>query len=197
MNYELFKRSHVKHIHFLFCQEAPIAATDILLGQASKVDAIELDDLIAEVLEDATHDAIATTMNLDADLLAVSLACVIDSICMNLSVFKFDACCNLMNVSSRNVLVEPNVINLLLEELRMRQLGSQLAIIREKEHASRVSVETTYRIDAFATSALHKVHNGLAILRVVACGHIILGLVQEDINLLLYANKLVVEVNLV
>ena len=75
----------------------------------------------------------------------------------------------------------------------MRQLAGQLAIVGEQEHTRRVAVETAHGIDALAAGTLHEVHHRLAVLRVVAGGDIVLGLVEQDIDLLLDADLLVVE----
>ncbi len=31
-----FKRSHAQHVHFLLCEEAPVATTNVLLGKTGK-----------------------------------------------------------------------------------------------------------------------------------------------------------------
>ncbi len=79
----------------------------------------------------------------------------------------------------------------------MRELRCEVAIVGKQEHASGVAVETSDGIDALGAGILDKVHNGLALLRVVAGGDIVLRLVEEDIDLLLDADGLVVEAYLV
>src|SRR5574344_878629 len=89
------------------------------------------------------------------------------------------------------------MINLLLQELRMSQLRSQVSIVGEEKHTSSVAVQTTYRIDALTTAVLHKLHYSLALLWVIRSGHIILRFVKNHIHLLLDAHELVVEVYLI
>ena len=85
------------------------------------------------------------------------------------------------------------MINFLLQILRMGKLAGQLAIVGKQKHTRCIAVKTANGIDALATSTLYKIHNGLAVLRVIAGSNIILGFVQENINLLLYAHQLIVE----
>ena len=129
MNYGLFKRSHSQHVHLFLSEVAPIATTEVLLGEASEEDAIKLNDMVAKVLEDATHDTVATAVDLDAHLLLVCLACILDGVGMYLAVLKVNSLRNLLNVSGCDVLVEVYVIDLLLKILGMCQFAGQIAIV--------------------------------------------------------------------
>ena len=106
---------------------------------------------------------------------------------MNLAILQLDTVGNHAHISSSDILIEVNMIDLLLHELRVSKLAGQLAIVGEKQYTSGVAVKTTNGIDTLAASTLHQVHNGLAVLWVVAGGNIILGLVEQDVNLLLDA----------
>ena len=75
----------------------------------------------------------------------------------------------------------------------MGQLAGQVTIVGEQEHTRGVAVQTTHGIDTLAAGILHEVHHRLAVLGVIAGGHIILGLVEEHIDLLLDGHELVVE----
>ena len=68
----LFKCTHAKHVHLLLCEESPVSATHILLGQTGKEHAVKLEHLVAEALKDAAHDAVAARVDLDAHLLTPS-----------------------------------------------------------------------------------------------------------------------------
>ena len=136
-------------------------------------------------------------MDLDTYLSLVCRASILDGIGMDFTVVERDAVGNLLHVMSRQFLVEVDVVYLLLQELRVSELRSQVTVVGEEEHTRRVTVETADRIDAFRTSVLHEIHHGLTLLRVVAGRHIVLRLVQEYVDLLLDVDQLVVEDDLI
>ena len=189
----LFEGSHAQHIHFLLCEEAPVAAAEVLLGESSKLYAVELHHTVAEVLEDAAHDAVFPAVNLDAYLTLVGVAGILDGVGMYFAVLKFDSVGNLLQVVCCHVLVKIDMVNLLLEELGVCELRGEVAVVGEEKHAGGVAVESAYGVDALRTYVLDEVHYGLALLWVVACGDAILRLVEQDINLLLKGYGLVVE----
>jgi len=195
--YVLLECSHAQHLHFLLCEEAPVAAAEVLLGESCELYAVELNDAVAEVLEDTTHDAVLAAVDLDAYLALVGVACVLDSVCMYLAVLQLDALSNLLHVVSCYVLVEEYVVHLLLQELRVCELGSEVAVVGEQEHAGCVAVESAYGVDALWAHVLHEVHHGLTLLRVVACCHAVLWFVEQHVHLLLEVYGLVVEFYLV
>ena len=189
----LFEGSHAQHIHFLLCEEAPVAAAEVLLGESCKLYAVEFHHTVAEVLEDAAHDAVLSAVNLDAYLTLVGVAGILDGVGMYFAVLKFDAVGNLLQVVCCHVLVEIDMVNLLLEELGVCELRGEVAVVGEEKHAGGVAVESAYGVDALRTYVLDEVHYGLALLWVIACGDAILRLVEQDINLLLKGYGLVVE----
>ena len=189
----LFEGSHAQHIHFLLCEEAPVAAAEVLLGESCKLYAVEFHHAVAEVLEDAAHDAVLSAVNLDAYLTLVGVAGILDGVGMYFAVLKFDAVGNLLQVVCCHVLVEIDMVNLLLEELGVCELRGEVAVVGEEKHAGGVAVESAYGVDALRTYVLDEVHYGLALLWVIACGDAILRLVEQDINLLLKGYGLVVE----
>ena len=193
----LFERSHAQHLHFLLSEEAPVATTEILLCKSCKLYAVELYYAIAEVLEDTANDTVLAAVDLDANLALVCIACILDSVCMYLAVLKLYAVSYLLQVVSCNVLVEVNMVDLLLEELRMCKLRSQIAVVGEQEHTGGVAVETSYRIDALGAYVLNQIHYGLALLRVVACSNAILRLVEQHVHFLLKIYRLIVEFDFV
>lgn len=193
----LFEGTHAEHVNFLLGEEAPIAATEILLGETGKLHAIELNDTIAKALEDTAHDAVLAGMDLNANLRLVVFLGIFDGIGMHLTILQLDTFSNLLHIGSGNVLVEIDVINLLLEELRMRELGSQVTVVGEQEHTRGVAVETAYGIDALRADILHEIHHGLALLRIVAGGDIVLGFIEQHIHFLLQSDGLVMEHHLI
>ena len=85
------------------------------------------------------------------------------------------------------------MVDLLLDELRLSELAGEVTIVGEKEHASGVAVETAYWIDTLLACIAHEIHDSLTSLRVIACSHSVLWLVEEDIDLALEADRLIVE----
>ena len=118
MEVSLFKCSHPEHAYLLFGKETPVATTYILLCQTSEVNTVETDNLVTKVFKDATHNTVATTVYLNTYLLAVCLACIFNGVCMYFSVLENDAICNLLYVGSSDILVEMDMIDFLLQELR-------------------------------------------------------------------------------
>ena len=136
-------------------------------------------------------------MDLNAYLRLVVFLGIFDGIGMHLTILQLDTFSNLLHIGSGNVLVEIDVINLLLEELRMSELGSQVTVVGEQEHTRGVAVETTYGIDALRANILYEIHHGLALLRIVAGGDIVLGFVEQHIYFLLQSDGLVMEHHLI
>ena len=90
-----------------------------------------------------------------------------------------------------------DVINLLLQELRVSQLTCEFTVVGQQQHTGGVAVEASDGINTFGTSALNEVHDGLAVLGIVGSGDIILRLVEQDIDLFLDLHQLIVELHFV
>ena len=193
----LFVGTHAEAVYFFFCEIAPVTTTEVLLGEAGKLYTVELNNFIAKRLEDATHDAVLARVNLYAHLLLVMLVGILDVVGTNLTIVEHNAFSDALHVMRGNIVVEVDMIDLLLEELRMRQLGSQVAIIGEQKHASSVTVETANGIDTLRAGTLDIIHDSLTLLGVITGGDTILGLVEEHVDFLLNGNGLVVEVHIV
>ena len=193
----LFKSTHAEHVNFLLCQEAPVATTEVLLSQTGKLYTVELGDTIAKALENTTNDTVLATMDLDTYLCLVVVISILYCVCLDLAILKSDTVTNLLQVVSCHVAVEMYVINLLLQELRMGKLAGQVAIVGQKKHTCSVAVKTAYWINTLWTNILHEVHHCLALLRIVACCHIVLWLVEKHVNLLLQADRSIVELHFV
>lgn len=149
--------------------------------------------MIAQRLENTAHDTVTAGVDLNTHLGLVVLAGVADSVGMDLTIFQLKAVSDLLHILDRHVLIQPDMIDLLLLEGRMCQLGSQVAIVRQQQHTGRIAVQTTYRIDTFLASVLHQVHDSQTLLRIIGGCHTVLRLVQYDINLALDLDLLVVE----
>ena len=193
----LLVSTHAQTVYLLLGEVAPVAAANVLLSQSGKLHAVELGNLISQRLEDAANDAVLARVNLDAYLLLIGIAGILDGVSLDVTVLQRDALGNLLHIVSRNSLVQVNVIDLLLQELGVRQLRSQVAIIGKQQHTGGVAVQTTNGIDALGASILNKVHHRLTLLGIIAGGNVVLGFVQQHINLLLQCNGLVVETDVV
>jgi hypothetical protein len=75
----------------------------------------------------------------------------------------------------------------------VREFAGQFTVVGEQEHTRGVAVQTAYGINALGTCVFHQFHHRLAVLGVVAGGYVVLGLVEQHINLLLDVHGLVVE----
>ena len=189
----LFESAHAQHAHLVFREVAPVAALDVLLGQAGKVDAVELEDVVAQAGEDAAHDAIFAGVDFDAHLLAVGVAGVVHGIGTDVAVFEGDALGNLSQIGGRDIAVEVDVVNLLLQELGVRQFRGHFAVVGQEEDTRGVAVEAADGIDALHAGIAHEVHHSLAVLRIFARGDIALRFVEENVDFLLSLDLLVVE----
>lgn len=92
----LFKSSHAQHVNFLLCEEAPVAAAEILLSQTSKEHTVELDNSVSEAFEDTADNTVLAAVYLDATwLLSVALAYSMASACTSPSsrVMPVAICC--------------------------------------------------------------------------------------------------------
>ena len=58
MGWVLFKCTHLEHVDLLLSEVTPATTWQVLLGETCEIYAIELNDTIAEVLEDTTNDAV-------------------------------------------------------------------------------------------------------------------------------------------
>ena len=136
-------------------------------------------------------------MDLNTYLALVVVVGIFDGIGVHLTILKLNALGNLLQVLFTDILVEEHMIHLFFKELRMRELAGQVAIVGKQQHTRGVSVKASNRIDALRAGILHKVHNCLALLGIITCGDIILGLVEQHINFLLQGDGLVVELHLI
>ena len=107
-------------------------------------------------------------------------------------VVKFDAVGYALHVVLGYILVSPHVIDFLLHEFGMGKLGGKITVIGEKEHAGGVAVKASHRIDAFIAGSLDKIHDSEASVGVIAGGHAVLGLVEEDVAFLFECYDLLV-----
>ena len=136
-------------------------------------------------------------MYLDAHLFLVNGISILDIVGLDLAVLELNTLGNLLEVVGCHVLVEINVIDFLLEELRMGEFRSKVTIVCQQEDTGGVTVEATYGINALGACTLDEIHDRLALLGVVAGSDVVLGFVEQHIDFLLEVNGLVVETYLV
>ncbi len=189
----LFKRSHLQEVDLFLSQIAPTAAGQVLLGQTCEVYTVEFCHMISERLEYAAHDTVASGMNLDTGLIAVSIGRIADSVGMDRPVVELYTVGYTLHIVLADIFVAPYVINLLLHILRMCQLGGEIAVVGKQKHTRSVAVETTHRVYALGACALHYIHHRQTAVGIIGCGDAILRLVEQDIAFALQSHDLVVE----
>lgn len=111
----LFKCAHAQHLHFLLSEIAPVAATNILFSQTSKVNAVELDYMVTQTFENTTYDAVLTTVNFNANLLFIRGVSILHCVSLDFTILKRYTLSNLLNVGSSYILVGRNVIYFLFK----------------------------------------------------------------------------------
>ena len=136
-------------------------------------------------------------MNLDAHLALVVVIGILDGVGVHFTIFEGDAVGYLLHVVGGKVLVKIYVIDLLLQEFRVSKLTGELSIVGKEQHAHGIAIQATYGIDALRTGVLDKVHDGLALLRIIDGGNVVLRFVKQYIALFLDRDGLVMELNLV
>ena len=112
---------------------------------------------------------------------------------MDFSVFKLQSVSDLFHIFNRDVLIQPYMVDLLLLERRMCQLGSQITIVSQQQDTCRVTVQTAHRINSFLASVLNQIHDSQTFLRIIGCCHTVLRLIQNNIHFALDLNLLVLE----
>ena len=148
--------------------------------------------MVAEALEDAAHDAVASRVDFNAGLIAVGLGGVADSIGVDGAVFKLDAVGDALHVVLGDVFVSPYMIDFLFDILGMGQLGREVAVVGEQEDAGGVAVESSHGVDALVTGSLDNIHDGQTAVGVIAGGDAVLGLVEKDVALSFQCHYLVI-----
>ena len=114
LNLRLFVSTHAETVDFLLSEVAPVATTEVLLGKAGELYAVKLENLVAQSLEDAAHDAVLAGVNLNTHLLLVDSIGILDIIGLDLAILELYALGNLSKVVGGDVFVEVDVVDLLL-----------------------------------------------------------------------------------
>ncbi len=120
--------------HFQIGEETPFTTGKFVFVETGEHDAVELDHLVAEVFEDAAHDAVAARMQLDADFLFAIVAFHVgDGVGSDRAVVKFDAICDAKHVVLPQGLVEGHLIKLRNLAARMGELLGQVAVVGKQQ----------------------------------------------------------------
>ena len=186
----------MEHIHLFGCEETPFTATYVFLGQAGKRNTVEVNYLIPYFLEYTTNNAVLSRVNLQTNMLAVLFG-ELQRVGDDTLVVQYDTGTNDSFVHFLQLTVESNCVDLLLMELRVRQLSCQVTIVGKQQYTGGITVETTYRIDALLTGITHDIDDGMTLLRVVGGRHRVLRFIEQDIDLTFATNGLVMETNII
>ena len=110
-------------------QEASVTATYILLGKPCELYTIKFYNTIAQAFKDTTNNAIFTTMYLYAHLTLVAVVYIFYCICVYFAVIKFYTVCYLLKIVSCYGLIQIDMVDFFLQELRMGQLACEVTVI--------------------------------------------------------------------
>ena len=81
----------LKHDNFLISQVAESAAGEVFFCKAAVVDAVQADDPVAEVFENATHDTVSANVELNSDLIGFFSLYIGDGVNLGGAVFENEA----------------------------------------------------------------------------------------------------------
>ncbi len=134
----------LEHNDFLLSQVAESAAGEVFFCQATVVDAVQAEDAVAEVLEDAAYDAVSANVELDSDLIGFFTLDVRDRINQGGAVFQGEAIFYGSKVGFRNRVIQNDVVHFFHLMPRMCKPLGECAVIGEHQQAGGVPVETAY-----------------------------------------------------
>ncbi len=97
--------------HFLFAEEAPFAAVEVLFGEAGVHHPIQLFHFVFEVLEDTADNAVLAAVDLDADLRPVFGVYPCKAIYRSQAVFQLQATEDALEVGFGKGLVQFYVVD--------------------------------------------------------------------------------------
>ena len=129
-------------------------------------------------------------MNLDTHLVHIRLVSITYGIGLYRAVFQFYTIGDSLHILLAHISVEPHMVYLFLDKLRVRQFRCKVAIVRQQQYAGRVAVETSHRINPFGTSVTHDIHHRESSLWIVRCSHTILRFIQQYVNLAFQSHHL-------
>ncbi len=135
-------------------------------------------------------------MDLDAQLAVVALVDVLEFIGRDYPVGEFDAGEDLFLVFFREGMVQDHLVDLLLIIGRVSEALGHLAVVGEHQDAGGVLVQPAHG-EHPRRAALEEVHHGLLRVRVAGGRDVALGLVHDDVHLLLALEALSVEADVV
>ena len=174
-----------QEVNLFLGEVTPAAARQVLLSETGEINAVQLHHVVTQRLEYTANDAVATRVDFDAGLFAVGGGDVAHCIGVDGSVVELNAIGDVLHVLLADGLVGPNLVDFLLDILRVGELGCQVTVVGEQEHTGCVAVKTSNGINALLAGTLHEIHDGLAAIGIIAGGDGVLGLVKQDVALLL------------
>ncbi len=102
---------------------------------------------------------------------------------MDRSVFKLNAVSNTLHILFGYIFVSPDMVDLFLDIFGVGQLGSEIAVVGKQKHTGCVAVETAYGVDAFVAGSLDEIHHSQTSVGIIAGGHAVFRLVEQDVAL--------------
>src|SRR3712207_721221 len=98
-NQILFKHAATQYFYFFLSKESPIASAQVLLCQTGELNTVKTHYTIAKALENTAHNAVLSTVNLNAYLTFIVLIGILYRVCMDFTILQLYAFSYLLQVS--------------------------------------------------------------------------------------------------
>jgi len=125
----------LQHPHLFLRQWPPHPTGEVLLGEAGIVGSVELDDFVAEMLEDATDETVLAGVNFNLHFALREAFNKMEAVGLDRAVFKGDAFADLLHVLEGKILVKGDEIYLRHFIAWMREFFGEFAVIGEQDKA--------------------------------------------------------------
>jgi len=183
----IYGRLNLLQIHHLKVgEEAPFATGQTVFVQTSKHHTVKFNHLVTKMFEDTAHNTVTARMEFDADaLLAVVILVVGDGIGSDGAIVKLNAISNAKHIVFGQGLVQSDVVKFRHLAAWVGEFLGQVAVVGEQQQSCSALIKTTYGENALGTSVFNKLHHGVALIRVIGCGNVTFGLIEQDIAKLL------------
>ena len=159
-----------------------MSALDVLLGESGVHDAIEPSHVVAQVLKDASHDAVAAAVDLQADLGSVFWVGVGQDVDGCGAIFEDDgAGGDLVKIGLCEWLVQGDVVYFFDLVAGVGEFLREVAVVGQEQDAGGIAVKAADGIDPFGGSGADQIKDRLSPLRIFGRGDIVFWFVQENI----------------
>jgi hypothetical protein len=185
-------------VELVLCELARVTDAQIVERQVRECDALQLVDAEAERLDHPVDLAVLAFVDRDAEPRVLALAGEDFDVSgeRDRAVVELDAVAELLDVIRRELAVHLHVIGLRHVARRREEAGGELAVVREKKDALRVEVEAADRLHGNG-EIREVVHHGDAAPIVGDRRDAALGLVEEDVELVVCDDCLAVDLDLI